>query len=137
MRATIARKRNTLYGSGRTVRGRAVRRSGMSRASDGPDLPFAVPVGQERVREAHGSAFGLVVLEERRERARERQSRGVQGVDVLCLRPGPGAETNSRAAGLEILKIAAGGDLEPPVLPGRPRFEVVALGSGEAQVPRR
>src|SRR5882762_7829573 len=136
MSTTTARKRNTLYGSGRTVRGPAGRFSDMARASDGPELPFAVPVGHERVRETHRSALRLMVFEERREGAREGQSGGVQRMNVLRLavrRP----KSDSRAPGLEVLKIVAGGHLEPAPLAWRPRFQVVAFGSGEAQVPRR
>ena len=71
-----------------------------------------------------------------RDEPRQRHARAVQRVDELRACRSVAVEADVGPAGLEVLEVAAGGDLQPSSLPGRPQLDVVALGRGEADVPR-
>src|SRR5689334_3241898 len=88
----------------------------------------------QRLRHHHRAVGLLVVLEQRRVRARQRHARGVERVRVLHLGAGLPAEAHAHAPRLEIFKIRARAALEPRLRAGRPHLEVVALGGGEAEV---
>src|SRR5690606_37073071 len=104
------------------------------------------PPGSERLRaQVAGQGVGhldrpvraLVVLDQRRDRARERQRAAVQGVDRL--RPAlavhaPRASPRAQAVRLERLEVADARDLEPAALARAPDLQVVLLRLREAQV---
>src|SRR5262245_14920291 len=106
---------------------------GRTRASTAP-LQHLEPaqVRPQRRRDHHRAVRLLVVLEQRRERARQRHARCIQRVRVLDARAHLAPVAHPHASCLEVLEVRARAALEPCLLAGRPYFEVVALGRGEA-----
>src|SRR6266550_891632 len=93
-------------------------------------------IRHQRRRDGDGAVGLLVGFEQRRDRARQRNTRRVQRVHEFGLLAGPRAGANVRAPGL-IVGVGAGArDLEPLADAGRPCLEVVGLGGREAEVVR-
>src|SRR5258705_2822464 len=91
-------------------------------------------IRHQRRRDGHGAVGLLVSFEQRRDRARQRNTRRVQRVHEFGLLAWPRAGANVGAPGLIVGVRAGAGDLEPLADAGRPRLEVVGLGGREAEV---
>src|SRR6267143_1374708 len=94
-------------------------------------------IRHQRRRDGHGAVGLLVGFEQRRDRARQRNTRRIQRVHEFGLLAWPRAAANVGPPGL-IVGVGAGArDLEPLADAGRPRLEVVGLGGREAEIVRR
>src|SRR5690606_6015053 len=106
-------------------------------AAPAPSEDLRAEVPGQRVRHLDGAVPALVVLDQRGDRARERQRAAVQRVHglrpALAVHPA-GAGPGAQPVRLERLEVADARDLEPAALPGAPHLEVVLLRLREAQV---
>src|SRR3989454_9018700 len=94
-------------------------------------------IRHQRRRDGHGAVGLLVGFEQRRDRARQRNTRRVQRVHEFGLLTGPRAGANVGPPGL-IVGVGAGApDLEPLANAGAPRRQGVGFGGCEAEVIRR
>src|SRR3989441_612745 len=94
-------------------------------------------IRHQRRRDGHGAVGLLVGFEQRRDRARQRNTRRVQRVHEFGLLAGPRAGANVGPPGLIVGVGAGAGDFEPLANARRPRLEVVGFGGCEAEVIRR
>ena len=88
-------------------------------------------------RDQHRPIRLLIVFEDGRERAADRQPGPIEGMDKLCFRiflPDCALISNTGPPGLKSLKVAAGGDLSIVVLERKPDFDVVSLRRGEPHI---
>ena len=76
----------------------------------------------------------LVIFHDRHQSAADRQAGAVQGMHQLRLAGGGIAPARLHAPRLEILEVAAGGDLAILLLARQPHFQVVGLGGGKSDV---
>src|SRR6266705_4571055 len=118
---------------------RSPKRSAAPTSTTGPARlgnAVSADIRHQRRRDGHGAVGLLVGFKQRRDRARQRNTRRVQRVHELGLFAGPRAGANVGPPGL-IIGVGAGArDLEPLADAGRPRLEVVGLGGREAEVIR-
>src|SRR5688572_26962297 len=98
------------------------------------DDVLPVHEGAESLRDDYGSVSLLIILENRDQRAADRESGSVQRVDELSLPRALRAVLDAGAARLEGFRVAAGGNLAVGVLPRQPDLEVVGLRGGKADV---
>src|SRR5467141_4232019 len=116
---------------------RAPNRSAAPTSTTGPARlgnAVSADIRHQRRRDGHGAVGLLVGFEQRRDRARQRNTRRVQRVHEFGLLAWARAGANVGPPGL-IVGVGAGArDLEPLANAGRPRLEVVGLGGREAEV---
>src|SRR6266511_5300751 len=136
-RASLRRWRATIHAYPTE---RAPNRSAAPTSTTGPARlgnAVSADIRHQRRRDGHGAVGLLVGFEQRRDLARQRNTRRIQRVHELGLFAGPRAAANVGPSGL-IVGVGAGArDLEPLADARRPRLEVVGLGSGEAEIIRR
>src|SRR5205809_107408 len=116
---------------------RAPNRSAALTSTTGPARlgnAVSADIRHQRRRDGHGAVGLLVSFEQRRDRARQRNTRRVQRVHEFGLLAWPRAGANVGAPGLIVGVRAGARDLEPLADAGRPRLKVVGLGGREAEV---
>src|SRR6266404_798470 len=119
---------------------RAPNRSAAPTSTTGPArLGNAVSpdIRHQRRRDGHGAVGLLVGFKQRRDRARQRDPRGVQRVHEFGLLAWAGAGANVGPPGLIVGEGTGARDLEPLSNTRGPRLEVVGLSGREAEVIRR
>src|SRR5881396_1385706 len=133
-RASLRRWRATIHAYPTE---RAPNRSAAPTSTTGPARlgnAVSADIRHQRRRDGHGAVGLLVGFEQRRDRARQRNTRRVQRVHEFGLLAWPRAGANVGAPGLIVGVRAGARDLEPLADAGRPRLEVVGLGGREAEV---
>src|SRR5882672_11822232 len=140
-RASLRRWRATIqaYPTESTPKSNAAAMSAGGPARRSAPLGNAVSadIRHQRRRDGHGAVGLLVGFEQRRDRARQRNTRRIQRVHEFGLLAWPRAAANAGPPGL-IVGVGAGArDLEPLADARRPRLEVVGLGGREAEIVRR
>src|SRR5436189_5245002 len=116
---------------------RAPNRSAALTSTTGPARlgnAVSADIRHQRRRDGHGAVGLLVSFEQRRDRARQRNTRRVQRVHEFGLLAWPRAGANVGAPGLTVGVRAGARDLEPMTDARRPRLEVVGLGGREPEV---
>src|SRR6266436_6287623 len=119
---------------------RAPNRSAAPTSTTGPARlgnAVSADIRHQRRRDGHGAVGLLVGFEQRRDRARQRNTRRVQRVHEFGLLTGPRAGANVGPPGLIVGVGAGAGDFEPLANARRPRLQVVGFGGCEAEVIRR
>src|SRR5690606_2638287 len=76
----------------------------------------------------------LVVFQDCRKGTADRQTRAVERVEKLRLRPFFRTKPNLRSPGLKILEVAARRDLDIPAVAWHPNLQVIRLGRGKGNV---
>src|SRR4029079_6585024 len=94
-------------------------------------------IGAERSGDEHAAILLLMVLQNRGDDTRKRQSRSVQGVNETRLPAARRLVADIRAARLEVGEVAAGGNLEPLADAGGLDLEIVGVCAREAVVSGR
>src|SRR2546430_965742 len=92
-------------------------------------------VGDEGRWNGHAAIGLLARLEQRRDGARQRHARRVEGVHELRLRARGRTIADAGAPRLEVGECARARHFEPLPHTGRPRFEVICLRAREADIP--
>src|SRR5882762_2804667 len=139
-RASSRRWRATIqaYPTESTPKSNAAARSAGGPARRSAPLGNAVSadIRHQRRRDGNGAVGLLAGFEQRRDRARQRNTRRVQRVHEFGLLAGARAGANVRAPGLIIGVRAGTRDLEPLADAGRPCLEIVGLGGREPEIVR-
>src|SRR5580693_8597961 len=103
----------------------------------GYDDLLASHIGLQYWRQRHGAVVPLEVLEDRDERAPNRQTRAIEGVNRRSSSSLGRTVARLHAQGLERPAIRAAGNLAVGALPRQPYFDIVGLLRGKSHVAGR
>src|SRR5206468_1213872 len=136
-RASLRRWRATIHAYPTE---RAPNRSAAPTSTTGPARlgnAVSADIRHQRRRDGHRAVGLLVGFKQRRDRARQRNTRRVQRVHEFGLLAWAGAGANVGPPGLIVGERAGARDLEPLANTRCPRLEIVGLSGREAEVIRR
>ena len=92
-------------------------------------------IGDQCLRDSNAAILLLVVFQHRHQSPSHCETGAVQGMDQFCAARPFSLKAYACTPCLEITEIATGGYLPVKILPRKPHFQVIGLGSGKSEVP--